>query len=89
MVSLFAQQGLGYEDFINWYQSEDNSKLVSWQRRIAASDVILLANQSVDYWLAQAEQLVITLPEQLQTVVQGLVNSVKQKSAIKYQGQIA
>ena len=89
VVSLFAQQGLGYEDFINWYQSEDNSKLASWQRRIAASDVILLANQSVDYWLAQAEQLVITLPEQLQTVVQGLVNSVKQKSAIKYQGQIA
>ena len=89
VISLFAQQGIGYEDFVNWYQSEDNNQLVSWQRRIAASEVILHANQSVDYWLAEAEQLVTTLPDQLQPVVQGLVNSVKQKTAIKHQGQIA
>ena len=89
VISLFAQQGLGHEDFVNWYQSEDNNQLVSWQRRIAASEVILHANQSVDYWLAEAEQLVATLPDQLQPVVQGLVNSVKQKTAIKHQGQIA
>ena len=89
VISLFAQQGLGHEDFVNWYQSEDNNQLVSWQRRIAASEVILHANQSVDYWLAEAEQLVTTLPDQLQPVVQGLVNSVKQKTAIKHQGQIA
>ena len=89
VISLFAQQGLGHEDFVNWYQSEDNNQLVSWQRRIAASEVILHANQSVDYWLAEAEQLVTTLPDQLQPVVQALVNSVKQKTAIKHQGQIA
>ena len=89
MISLFAQQGLGCEDFNDWYQSEDNNQLGSWQRRIAASDVILHANQSVNYWLVEAEQLVTTLPEQLQPVVQELVNSVKQKTAIKHQGQIA
>jgi len=89
VISLFAQQGLGHEDFISWYQSEDNNQLGSWQRRIAASDVILHANLLVDHWLVEAEQLVTTLPDQLQPVVQGLVNSVKQKTAIKHQGQIA
>jgi octaprenyl-diphosphate synthase len=89
VVSLFCQQGIGREAFNLWYQSEDNSQLTQWQRRIASSDVILQANQSVDYWLVQAEFLVNSLPAQLQPVAHGLVASVKQKTTIKSQGQIA
>jgi geranylgeranyl diphosphate synthase, type I len=89
VISLFAQQGIGSDDFNTWYQSEDNIQVSHWQRRIASSDVILQANQSVDYWLIQADQLVITLPVQLQPVAQGLVASVKEQSIIKRQGRIA
>ena len=89
VISLFAQQGVGRDDFSLWYQSEDNNQLTHWQRRIASSDVILQANQSVEYWLVQAGQLVNTLPIQLQPVAHGLVASVKQKTIIKRQGQIA
>ena len=89
VVSLFAQHGVGRDDFSLWYQSEDNNQLTHWQRRIASSDVILQANQSVEYWLVQAGQLVNTLPIQLQPVAHGLVASVKQKRIIKRQGQIA
>jgi octaprenyl-diphosphate synthase len=89
VVSLFCQQGIGREAFNLWYQSEDDSQLTQWQRRIASSDVILQANQSVDYWLVQAEFLVNSLPAQLQPVAHGLVASVKQKTTIKSQGQIA
>jgi geranylgeranyl pyrophosphate synthase len=89
VVSLFAQQGAGSEEFVNWYQSEDTEQLVHWQRRIASSDVILQANQSVDYWLIQADQLVSSLPAQLQSVTEGLVAAVKQKTTIKRQGRMA
>jgi octaprenyl-diphosphate synthase len=89
VISLFAQQGSGRDDFQRWYQSEDNRQLTHWQRRIASSDVILKANQSVDYWLVQAELLVNLLPAQLQPVAHGLVASVKQRTTIKSQGQIA
>ncbi len=89
VVSLFAQQGAGSEEFVNWYQSEDTEQLVHWQRRIASSDVILQANQSVDYWLIQADQLVSSLPAQLQLVTEGLVAAVKQKTTIKRQGRMA
>lgn len=89
VVSLFAQHGAGAKDFVSWYQSEDTEQLVHWQRRIASSDVILQANQSVDYWLLQADQLVSSLPVQLQSVTQGLVAAVKQKTSIKRQGRIA
>ncbi len=89
VVSLFAQEGAGRDEFSRWYQSDDNSNLVQWQRRIASSDVILQANQSVEYWLVQAEQLVNSLPNQLQSVTQELVNSVKEKTTIKSQGRIA
>lgn len=89
VVSLFAQQGSNRDEFNRWYTSDDNSNLAQWQRRIASSDVILQANQSVDYWLVHAEQLVISLPNQLQSVTQDLVNSVKYKTTIKSQGRIA
>ena len=89
VISLFALQGTGRDDFSLWYQSEDNNQLTQWQRRIASSDVILQANQSVEYWLVQADQLVNTLPVQLQPVAHGLVASVKQKTTIKRQGRIA
>jgi hypothetical protein len=62
VVSLFAQQRLSRDDFISWYQSDDNMLLPQWQRRIASSDVILQANQYVDSWLEQAEQLISKLP---------------------------
>jgi len=57
--------------------------------------VILQANQSVDYWLAQAELLVLSVPPQLQAVSAGIVSSVKGKghssatNNIKNQGRIA
>ena len=86
VVSLFAREGLGRDDFNLWYTSNDNLLLTHWQRRIASSDVILSANKSVDYWLAKAEQLVDRLPIQLQPVAYGLVNSVKLKTVVKYQG---
>ncbi|MDG2502506.1 MAG: polyprenyl synthetase family protein [Porticoccaceae bacterium] len=89
VISLFALQGTGRDDFSLWYQSEDNNQLTQWQRRIASSDVILQANQSVEYWLVQADQLVNTLPVQLQPVAHGLVASVIQKTTIKRQGRIA
>ncbi|WP_223270210.1 polyprenyl synthetase family protein [Colwellia sp. C1TZA3] len=86
VISLFVREGLGRDDFNIWYMSSDNSLLTHWQRRIASSDVILSANKSVDYWLAKAEQLVNRLPIQLQPVAYGLVNSVKLKTVLKYQG---
>ena len=93
VVSLFAQQGPSADEFNLWYQSDDLSKLSHWQKRIATSDVILQANQSVDYWLVQAELLVLSAPPQLQSVSAGLVASVKQMTTnthiIKHQGQIA
>jgi octaprenyl-diphosphate synthase len=93
VVSLFAQQGPSADEFNLWYQSDDLSKLSHWQKRIATSDVILQANQSVDYWLLQAELLVLSVPPQLQSVSAGLVASVKQMTTnthiIKHQGQIA
>jgi octaprenyl-diphosphate synthase len=89
VVSLFAQHGAGSEEFVSWYQSEDTELLVHWQRCIASSDVILQANQSVDYWLSQADQLVSSLPVQLQSVTQGLVAAVKQRTTVKRQGRIA
>ena len=56
-------------------------------------EVILQANQSVDYWLLQAELLVLSVPPQLQSVAAGLVASVKKMTTnthlIKHQGQIA
>ena len=70
-----------------------NQKIVRqlghWQRRIAASDVILEANELVDYWLLEADQLVPSLPTQLHTVTQSLVAAVQHKTEIKRQGQIA
>ena len=89
VTSLFAQLGVGRDDFCLWYQSEDTTQLSHWQRRIASSDVILQANESVEYWLVQAGQLVNTLPVQLRSVAHGLVASVIQKTTIKRQGQIA
>ena len=93
VVSLFAQQGRSADEFNLWYQSDDLSKLSHWQKRIATSDVIFQANQSVDYWLLQAELLVLSVPPQLQPVTAGLVASVKEMttntSIIKHQGQIA
>jgi len=93
VVSLFAQQGPSADEFNLWYQSDDLSKLSYWQKRIATSDVILQANQSVDYWLLQAELLVLSVPPQLQSVSAGLVASVKKMTTnthlIKHQGQIA
>jgi geranylgeranyl pyrophosphate synthase len=86
VISLFAQEGLGRDEFNTWYLSNDNLLLTHWQRRIASSDVILHANESVDYWLVKAEQLVNQLPTPLQSVVHGLVASVKQKTVIKHQG---
>ncbi|MFT5578674.1 MAG: geranylgeranyl pyrophosphate synthase [Paraglaciecola psychrophila] len=89
VVSLFAQQGVGRNDFLRWYQSADTEQMVHWQRRIASSDVILEANRSVECWLAQAEQRVNSLPAQLQPVTQGLVATVKQAPTADRQGQIA
>jgi geranylgeranyl diphosphate synthase, type I len=92
VISLFAQQGQVSNDFNLWYQSDDVSKLSHWQKRIATSDVILQANQSVDYWLAQAEVLILSVPPQLQAVTAGIVTSVKgtkTTNIIKHQGRIA
>ena len=89
VVSLFAQKGIGCKDFLSWYESEDSQQLGQWQRRIAASDVIFEANELVDHWLLEADQLVPSLPRQLHTVTQSLVDAVKQKKEIKHQGLIA
>jgi octaprenyl-diphosphate synthase len=89
VISLFALHGIGRDEFNIWYQSEDQSLLAHWQRRIACSDVILQANQSVDYWLQLADGLVNTLPAQLQPVAQGLVELVKQNTTGKRQERIA
>ena len=89
VVSLFSQQGAGADDFNCWYQSNDLSKLSHWQKRIASSEVILQANQFVDYWLAQADLLVLSVPVPLQSVTAALVTSVKGKTTIKRQGRIA
>jgi len=89
VVSLFSQEGTGADDFNLWYKSDDISKVSHWQKRIASSDVILQANQFVDYWLAQADLLVLSVPTPLQSVTAGLVASVKGKATSKRQGQIA
>ena len=89
VVSLFALHGVGREKFITWYQSEENSLLAQWQRSIASSDVILQANLLVECWLQQADQLVCTLPAQLQPVALGLVSSVKQTTTGNRQELIA
>jgi octaprenyl-diphosphate synthase len=51
--------------------------------------MILHANQSVDHWLVQAQQLVSTLPSMLQPVAHGLVSSVNKSTTDKQQGRIA
>ena len=89
VVSLFAQQGPGRDDFISWYQSDDNTLLPQWQRRIASSDMILQANQFVDSWLEQAEQLISKLPAQLQPVVHELVCLHKAGATTRRQERIA
>jgi hypothetical protein len=63
--------------------------LPQWQRRIASSDVILQANQSVDSWLEQAEQLISKLPAQLQPVVHELVFLHKVGATDRRQERIA
>jgi len=93
VVSLFAQRGSSGDDFNVWYKSDDLSNLSQWQKRIASSDVILQANQYVDYWLAQADLLALSVPPQLQPVVAGLIAKVKGTttgtSSVEHQGQIA
>jgi octaprenyl-diphosphate synthase len=88
-VSLFAAQGTSQTDFNQWYCSNDNRQLAHWQQRIASSVVILQANQLVDDWLMQAEQLVTSLPLALQSVTAGLVESVKKTTLEKSQCRIA
>ena len=93
VVSLFAQRGSSSDDFNVWYKSDDLSNLSQWQKRIASSDVILQANQYVDYWLAQADLLALSVPPQLQPVVAGLIAKVKGTTtgtnSVEHQGQIA
>ena len=89
VISLFAKQGAGREDFGRWYQSDDVKQLGHWQRRIASSEVILEANESIDCWLMEAEQLVNLLPIPLHTVAHSLLAAVQHKTEIKRQGQIA
>ena len=89
VVSLFAKKDTGCKDFLSWYESEDSQQLGQWQRRIAASEVIFEANELVDYWLLEADQLVISLPRQLHIVTQSLVDAVKPKKEMKHQGLIA
>ena len=89
VISLFAKQGAGREDFGRWYQSDDIKQLGHWQRRIASSEVILEANESIDCWLMEAEQLVSLLPIPLHTVAHSLLAAVQHKTEIKRQGQIA
>ena len=88
-VSLFAIQALGKDDFNRWYASEDTDRLSHWQQRIASSVVISEANELVDQWLMQAEELVLTLPPVLQSVTTDLVNSVKKTTLVKSQCRIA
>lgn len=89
VISLFAKKGVGREDFLRWYHSEDVNQLTHWQRHIASNEVILEANVLVDGWLLEAEQLVSSLPPQLHTVAQSLVAAVQQKTETTLQGQIA
>jgi len=89
VISLFAKEGVGREDFLRWYHSEDVNQLTHWQRRIASNEVILEANILVDGWLLEAEQLVSSLPPQLHAVTQSLVAAVQQKTETTRQGQIA
>ena len=89
VISLFAKEGVGREDFLRWYHSEDVNQLTHWQRRIASNEVILEANILVDAWLLEAEQLVSSLPPQLHAVTQSLVAAVQQKTETTRQGQIA
>ena len=89
VVSLFAKQGLGREDFHRWYASDNTDRLSHWQQRIASSVVISQANELVDQWLMQAEVLVLTLPPALQSVTADLVNSVKKTTLVKSQCRIA
>ena len=88
-VSLFAIQGLGRDDFHRWYASENTHRLSHWQQRIASSVVILQANQMVDNWLQQAEELVTALPTELHSASAGLVASVKKTTLVKSQCRIA
>ena len=89
VVSLFAKQGSGREDFQRWYASDDNDRLSSWQQRLASSVVISQANELVDQWLMQAQKLVLTLPPELQSVTKDLVHSVKKTTLVKSQCRIA
>lgn len=89
VVSLFAKEGLGREEFYRWYCSDDNQQLAHWQQRIASSVVILQANQMVDNWLQQAEELVTALPTELHSVSADLVASVKKTTLVKSQCRIA
>lgn len=89
VVSLFAKETLARDEFYRWYSSDDNQQLSQWQQRIASSVVILQANQLVDDWLMKAEELVSSLPLELQSVSADLVESVKKTTLVKNQCRIA
>ncbi len=89
MISLFGDNGAGNDDFLAWYASNDTSKVGHWQRRIAASDAIVQASHSIDYWLEKATHLIPAIPHPLQDVARALLISVQQKAGVKQQGQIA
>jgi octaprenyl-diphosphate synthase len=89
VISLFGDNGSGNDDFLAWYTSNDTSKVAHWQRRIAASDAIVQASHSIDYWLEKATHLIPAIPHPLQEVARALVISVQQNAGVKHQGQIA
>ncbi|HBO15206.1 MAG TPA: serralysin [Porticoccaceae bacterium] len=89
VVSLFSENLTSNDDFTRWYNSDNTGRVGHWQRRIAASDAIVQANDAIDYWLVKATGLLPSIPEPLRGVAQDLVFSVRQTVGTKRQGQIA
>jgi len=90
VVSIFANlETTDIQAFKQWYCSIDQHQTNIWQKRIASSEAILHANQRVESWLAQAENLMPNIPHQLQPVTKRLIFSVKPPKTQQHQEQSA
>jgi geranylgeranyl pyrophosphate synthase len=89
VVTLFIDKCMQNEGFLNWYGSNDISRVKHWQTRLAASAAICRTNELIDLWLEEASALIHATPHLLHRISTELVTSVKQNIVVKRQGQIA
>ena len=89
VITLFIDKCMQNDVFLNWFGSNDISRVRHWQTRIAASAAICRTNELIDLWLEEASVLIRATPYPLYGISTQLVSSVKQNIVVKRQGKIA